>query len=312
MEIRSRAFGSSGGLRSRGAFRPCGAAGFCGAVLGAVALSCAILGAGDRGAAPPKWKLAVQAWTFHDMTLFEAIEKTRAAGVECIEAFPGQRLSREEPNVSFDHNAPVSVLAKVKKKLDREGVKLVAYGVVGLGRDEAENRKVFDFAKLMGIGTIVSEPEPGSFELIDKLAEEYGIDVAIHNHPKPSRYWSPEAVLEAVKGRSKRIGACADTGHWMRSGVNPLEALRKLEGRIVSAHFKDLGEFGNPAAHDVVWGTGKADAKALLEELHRQGFSGAVSIEYEHNWGKSLPEVAACAKFFKAVSEELSKRASGS
>lgn len=297
--------------RSRGGFRLGAAAGWCLATLAAVGLSFALFGAPEGQPVQPKWKLAVQAWTFHDMTLFEAVEKTRAAGVEYLEIFPGQRLSREEPNVSVDHNSPLSVLAKLKKKLDREGVKLVAYGVVGLGRDEAENRKVFDFAKVMGIGTIVSEPEPGSFELIDKLAEEYGIDVAIHNHPKPSRYWSPDAVLEAVKGCSKRIGACADTGHWMRSGVNPLEALKKLEGRIVSSHFKDLGEFGNPSAHDVVWGTGKADAKALLEELYRQGFSGVVSIEYEHNWGKSLPEVTECAKFFKAVTEEISKRASG-
>lgn len=274
----------------------------------ALAAGCGLFGAAERGPAAPKWKLAVQAWTFHDSTLFEAIEKTKAAGIEYLEIFPGQKLSPERPDVSFDHNSPAGVREEVEKKLKEAGVKLVGYGVVGLGADEAENRKVFDFAKAMGIGTIVTEAEPGALEAIDKLAEEYKIDVALHNHPKPSRYWNPDTVLEAVKGRSKRIGSCADTGHWMRSGVDPLEALRKLEGRIVSSHFKDLGEFGNPAAHDVVWGTGKGNARALLEELHRQGFSGVVSIEYEHNWGKSLPEVTACAKFFKQVTEELAKR----
>lgn len=282
-------------------------AGLC-VVSFAAAAGCGLFGAAERGAAAPKWKLAVQAWTFHDSTLFEAIEKTKAAGVEYLEIFPGQRLSPERPDVSFDHNSPASVREDVEKKLKEAGVKLVAYGVVGLGTDEAENRKVFGFAKAMGIGTIVTEAEPGALEAIDRLAEEYNVVVALHNHPKPSRYWNPEAVLEAVRGRSKRIGSCADTGHWMRSGVDPLEALRKLEGRIVSSHFKDLGEFGNPAAHDVVWGTGKANARALLEELHRQGFSGVVSIEYEHNWGKSLPEVTECAKFFRQVTEEIAKR----
>jgi sugar phosphate isomerase/epimerase len=159
----------------------------------------------------------------------------------------------------------------------------------------------------MGIETIVSEPEPSALELIDKLAEEYKINVALHNHPKPSRYWDPDTVLEAVKGRSKRIGACADTGHWMRSGVVPLEAVKKLEGHIVSSHFKDLSEFGNPGAHDVVWGTGKGDVRKVLEELRRQGFRGVFSIEYEHNWGKSLPDVIECVKFFEAAKKELSK-----
>jgi sugar phosphate isomerase/epimerase len=55
----------------------------------------------------------------------------------------------------------------------------------------------------------------------------------------------------------------------------------------------------------VVWGTGKADARAILAELHRQGFRGVFSIEYEHNWENSLPEVTACARFFEKVTEEL-------
>ena len=256
-------------------------------------------------AARPEWKLAVQAYTFNQFTFFEAIEKAKAAGIKYIEAYPGQRLSKED-NVPFDHNAPVSFLAKTKNKLDKEGVKLVAYGVVGLGQNEAENRKVFDFAKVMGIETITSEPEDGSFDLLDKLTEEYGINVAIHNHPKPSHYWNPDTVLAAVKGHSKRIGSCADTGHWMRSGVDPMEALKKLEGRIVSSHFKDLNEM-SPGAHDVIWGTGKANARALLAEFHRQGFKGVFSIEYEYHWDNSLPEVTDCAKFFYAVTEELGK-----
>ena len=118
------------------------------------------------------------------------------------------------------------------------------YGVCGLSKDEDASRKTFDFAKDMGIETIVSEPGPDAFDTSDKLCEEYRINVALHNHPKPSRYWNPDTVLEVCKGRSKRIGACADTGHWMRSGLNPVEQLKKLEGRIISFHFKDLNKFG--------------------------------------------------------------------
>ncbi len=254
----------------------------------------------------PEWKLAVQAYTFNRFSFFEAIDKAASIGLKYIEAYPGQKLEREG-DVSFDHNAPLSVLARAKVKLDRARVKLVAYGVVGLGKDEAEARKVFDFAKVMGVETITAEPEKDAFDLLDKLTEEYGIDIAIHNHPKPSTYWSPDVVLEAVKGHSPRIGACADIGHWMRSGIVPLEAVKKLEGRIISSHFKDLDRMGD--GHDVVWGTGKGDVRAVLAELHRQGFKGVFSIEYEHNWLNSLPDVEACAKFFQTATEELAKSA---
>jgi sugar phosphate isomerase/epimerase len=101
-----------------------------------------------------------------------------------------------------------------------------------------------------------------------------------------------------VKGRDARLGACADTGHWVRSGVKPVEALKILEGRIASCHLKDLHEFG-PGGHDVPFGTGVSDIKAVLDELKRQNFQGNISLEYEYNWDNSVPEVAQCIGFVR-------------
>ena len=86
----------------------------------------------------------------------------------------------------------------------------------------------------------------------------------------------------------------------MRSGIKPVEALKVLRGRIISAHLKDLNEFGVRNAHDVPFGQGKADMKAVLDELKAQGFQGNLSIEYEHNWDNSLPEVTQCVDYIKA------------
>ena len=251
------------------------------------------------------WRLGTQAYTFNRFTFYEAVDKTASLGLGWIEAYPGQQLSKEKPNVKFNHTMPPQTRKEVKCKLAERGVKLVNYGVVRLSNDETECREVFDFAKDMGIETIVAEPKADAFDLVEKLCKEYKIKVAIHNHPKPSRYWHPDKVLEACKGRSKWIGACADTGHWMRSGVNPLDGLRKLKGRIVSFHFKDLNEFDKRKAHDVVWGTGKADVESLLRELDRQGFEGVFSIEYEHHWENSVPEIRQCIKYFNKVAGEL-------
>jgi sugar phosphate isomerase/epimerase len=143
-----------------------------------------------------------------------------------------------------------------------------------------------------------------SLDLVEKLCQEYQIRVAIHNHPKPSRYWNPETVLAAVKGRSPLMGSCADIGHWMRSGLEPLECIRMLEGRVICLHFKDLNA-KDPEAHDVPWGTGAANSKGIMAELKRQKFHGAFCIEYEYHWENSLPEIAQCVQFFNATCVEL-------
>jgi len=251
------------------------------------------------------WRLGSQAYTFNRFTFYEALDKIASLGLDWVEAYPGQTLSKENPDAKLIHTMPTDLREQVKQKLAQTGLKLVNYGVVGLPNDEAECRKVFDFARDMGIETIVSEPPEDAFDLIDKLCQEYQIKVAIHNHPKPSHYWNPDKVLEVCKGRSKWIGSCGDTGHWMRSGVNPIEALKKLEGRLISLHMKDLNEFGDREAHDVVWGTGKADIQAILTELDRQKFKGVFSIEYEYNWENSLPEIRPSVAYFNKIAAQL-------
>jgi len=251
------------------------------------------------------WRLGSQAYTFNRFTFFEAIDKIASLGLDWVEAYSNQKLSPEKPDVKFNHESPAEIRNEVKKKLAETGIRLVNYGVVKLPNDEKECRKVFDFAKDMGIETIASEPPEEAFDLIEKLCKEYQIKVAIHNHPKPSHYWNPDKVLEVCEGRSKWIGACGDTGHWMRSGIDPLEALKKLEGRLISLHLKDLNEFGVREAHDVIWGTGKANMMALLSELDRQKFKGVFSIEYEHNWLNSLPEIRRCVLYFNSVASLL-------
>ena len=258
----------------------------------------------DAAAEKLGWRLGMQAYSFNRFTFFEAIDKTASLGLKYIEIYPGQRLSKEEPKVKTSHNMTDAQIAEMVGKAKAAGIKIVNYGVVGLSKDEAASRKVFDFAKKVGIETIVSEPAEDAFDTVEKLCEEYKINVAIHNHPKPSRYWNPDKVLEVTEGRSKRIGACADTGHWMRSGLNPLESLKKLQGRIVSFHFKDLNQVGG-GAHDVPWGTGAGNARAMLAEIKRQGVRAVFSIEYEHNWMNSVPEIAKCVEFFHKTAAEL-------
>lgn len=274
------------------------------ALLAAFFAPAAIAGSDSVG----QWKLGMQAYSFNRFTFYEAVDKTRALGLHFIEAYPGQKLSDEKPNVKFDHNMPSNIRLEVLQKLRQADVRLMNYGVVGLPNNEAECRKVFEFARDMGIETIVSEPPEDAFPLINRLLKEdrfKHLKVAIHNHPKPSHYWNPDTVLKVCEGMVDRIGACADTGHWTRSGVDPVEAIKKLEGRIMSLHLKDLNEFGVRSAHDVIWGNGESKVRQVLAELKKQGFAGVFSIEYEHNWLNSMPEIAGCVSYFDRTSAEL-------
>lgn len=248
------------------------------------------------------WKLTVQAWTFHNYNFSEALDKIDSCGVKYVEGFPGQVIG-DGIEGKMDYQMDSKTRLKVLNLLKRKGIKMLSYGVV-TPKTEAEWLQLFRFAKAMGLETIVSEPIEEHFPLISKLCDQYKIKVAIHNHPDPSHYWNPDILLAATKGYSSRIGAYADIGHWIRSGLDPIECLRKLEGRVIGFHMKDLNEKGVKSAHDLPWGTGISDIPAIMQEMKRQNFRGAVCIEYEYNWDNNTPEVKASADYFK---EEVKK-----
>jgi len=246
--------------------------------------------------------IGCQAYTFNRFTVFEAIQKTAEAGGKVIEFFPGQKLSKDEPNVSFSHSSSPETIQKVKDKLAEFKIKAVNYGVVGIPKNEDEARKLFEFAKTMGLRAITTE-SVDAIDTIEKLVKEYDIMVGFHDHPRRAndpgyRMWDPNYILSVVKDRDPRIGSCADTGHWVRSDLKPVDCLRILKGRIISSHLKDLNEMG-PKAHDVAYGNGVSDVPAILEELRSQNFTGNISIEYEYHWENSVPEVSQCIGFVR-------------
>jgi sugar phosphate isomerase/epimerase len=251
------------------------------------------------------WRLGIQAYTFHKFSLKEAIDKAHDLGLKYIEVYYGQPLG-EGIEGKMDYNMDKATQAKVLAYAKSKDVKIVASGVI-ICDNEAEWKKLFEFASQMGIETITCEPDYKYLKYIDQLANQYKIDVAIHNHPKPSAYWEPQLFLDAVKGLSNRIGACADVGHWKRMGIDPVEALKKYEGRIKTLHFKDVKEkvAGETEQHDVIWGTGICNVDAMLKELKRQNFKGLFSIEYEYNWDNSVPDIKQCILYFNKVSNSL-------
>lgn len=218
---------------------------------------------------------------FRNFTGPQAIEQTRSLGVTMIDLWPKLAAclgggKRDNKIAAYHENPPA--WSEFKAGLDRHGVKAVVYGVQGFTADHAKNRQVFEWAKREGFEAISAAPAPDSFESLEKLVEEFQIDVAIHNHgPGDKHYAKIDQLLAALKGRHPRIGSCADVGHFWRIQEDPVEALLKLGPRVLGVHLKDQISVEEQA----VVGEGKMDLPGILKALKKIGYRGPLTLEYE-------------------------------
>jgi sugar phosphate isomerase/epimerase len=245
--------------------------------------------------------LGSQSYTFRLFTFEEACEKTAAAGLHTTELFPSQKISAAFPNEKTGPGVSAEGLAAIKEILKKHQIQPVAIGVIGIPTDEEGARKVFAFAKELGIGVINTE-STNAIDMIEKMVKEFDIKVGYHNHPRrPNdenyKVWDPNYILELTKGRDARIGSCADMGHWTNSGLSAAESIRLLKGRVVSSHIKEIAKGGTAV---VPAGTGRANLPEALKALKEVGFEGPISIEHEANWDNNLEDVKGYVELVKA------------
>lgn len=244
------------------------------------------------------WRISIQQYTFRDRSLYEMLDVMVKMGVRNVEPAFFLPLSKEKPDLKSGESLSAENRREMKKRMDDLGIKMPSY-YGPLEADKTKYRGVFDFAKEMGVETIVAEPPIEALAEIDKLCEEYKINLAIHNHPEGSgsAYWNPDVFAKAVEGKSPRIGGAPDTGHWVRTGLDTLESLKKYQKRIIVVHLKDAEVSGKRDSRDVPLGTGKANYAAILKQIYDWKWRGVMTVEYEHLSPQLEEDVAACVKF---------------
>jgi sugar phosphate isomerase/epimerase len=244
-------------------------------------------------------KLGVQCYTYRALTFFETVDKAVMLGLRYLEAYPNQKVRPGSGDTMSRKSMGEDLEQAILKKLHDSGVRLVAYGVDDIPTDEAGARAAFSWARKMGVEVLVTATAPNAVQ--DKLCNEFGIKLVLHNHPKQ---WLPDEVLKACMGLSPMIGSCADTGHWMTDGLEPVAMFKKLGARVLHAHFKDRNGFG--PGPDVPLGTGKSDNRAMLAELMHLGFKGYLSLEYENGSISELDvNLAKCITFVDSTLASL-------
>lgn len=251
------------------------------------AAGCTALAAAFRPAlaAAADLRLGIQMYSLRGYKVDEALRHARDLGFRHIEFYGGM----------FPVDASAEQIAAMRKQVAELGLSITAHGVNGFGADAAANRRVFEFARAAGIPIITADPTPEAFASLDELVKEFNIRIAIHNHGPKHRYNKVVDVLRAIEKHDERIGACADLGHFIRSGEKPTEVIRLLKGRLYGIHLKDFKEMQDKTT-GVILGKGHLDVPGVFAALEQVGFpaDGALSLEYEEHPENPLADIREC------------------
>jgi sugar phosphate isomerase/epimerase len=240
-------------------------------------------------------QLGLQTWTCRNMTFDEVVAfagKHQIKNLQMIAKHVDPKGTREET-------------LRKKAVLDQHGLVCYTFGVAGTSTDKEENRKLFEFAKLMGIKTIVVEPrDMAEWDNLEELVKEYDIKLAIHNHGTGTVYGDPATIKGILAARDKRIGVCLDIGWVTAAGFDAAKVFREYEGRVFDMHMKDkrIDKTGEkPVVLDVEIGTGEANYKDLFAEISKAKWAGVMAIETDNAGFAADPNrlVAEAVTFFK-------------
>lgn len=219
--------------------------------------------------------MGMQGWCLRKFALDPTLQIFRDLGIRHCGAAPMHLGTTDDPER----------IQMYKKKLEAAGVSVwTVWG--GFSREIEKNRPHFVFAKAMGARSMIGDPGLGGWDGLEKLAEEFDLKVAFHNHAHKIA-----DIAKAIDKRSHRLGVCVDTGNFIRSGVDPLEAIRTFGDRVYEVHLKDAE---GPGGRDVVLGRGKLDVAGTFRALRALKFQGCLSLEYEEKPENPVPDLKAC------------------
>lgn len=248
------------------------------------------------------FKVGAQSYTFRHFDTEQALKRMHDLGLHYVELYQKHAPS----SATAEQN---QALLKLCKEYE---ITPAAWGVQQFSKDHDDNRKYFEFAKALGLKMLSADPDPDSFDSLDKLCEEYKIAIGIHPHGPAGggrlhRWFSAEVILKAVKDHHPLIGSCLDTGHLIRSAqlgkkLDPAQQIRLMGARNFGVHLKD---HDNERKVDVIFGKGALDVPEVLKALHEVKFTGTISIEYEANEDNPSPDVKECVQVVRDAAKKI-------
>ena len=241
------------------------------------------------------FKMALQSYSLRGLTtdgkadVRKALNASKELGVPYWEAYSAHFAADPSKAVEF------------KKLAADHGVTVIGYGVSGFGKNHDANRKLFEFARAMGLEYLSADPSVDAFDSLDKLVEEYGVAIGIHNHGPGHKWAKIDTIAAAIKDHSPKIGCCVDTGHFLRSDEDPVRAVEVFGKRTFGVHLKDVKD----ATEFTVLGRGDLRTADLLKALAKIHYGYALALEYEEHPDDPIAEIRECLAATRKAVEGL-------
>lgn len=195
----------------------------------------------------------------------------------------------------------------VKAHLDASGMdRVYAWGHPD-GLEGGRNEQAFEemvqhieYAKLIGadvmrvVGSSLMfrfEPHEPQLEKLTrmfseatKIAERYGVKLAVENHID----YNSDEILQLVTGvNSPYFGVNFDSGNFLRVLDDPIQAMKKLASFVFATHIKDLRPVRGVPANEwyffscVPTGEGLIPNEKLVQLLHQHKYQGFLAVEID-------------------------------
>lgn len=263
---------------------------------------------GGSGKGNVKFHLGIAGFTFARLKLDKALEIMKKVDVHylCVKDF------------HLSLGATDAEMAAFKAKLAAADVNGYAVGPIYMSSAD-EAKKAFDYAKRLGVKTIIGVPfQPGKdgkgrfasrdllVKAVEPLVKEYDIRYAIHNHgpDMPELFPTGDSVWEMVKDLDPRIGLCLDIGHQFRFGSDPVKAIHDYHTRLFDMHIKNVSE-PTKAGRALPMPRGAMDLVAVVKALAEVGYDGCCSLEYERDMSDPILGIAESIGYFRGLMDSI-------
>ena len=236
-------------------------------------------------------KAGVASYTLRKMPLDAAIKAIQRVGLRYVSI--------------KDFHLPLDSTTEQRKavaaRFKEAGITPLSCGNVSMKNDTADVRRAFEYARDVGLPTIVCSPDPDSMKILDAMVREFDIRLAIHNHgPEDKRFPSPYDVWKAVQPYDKRIGLCIDVGHTARTAVDVVKSIAEAGDRLLDIHMKDLKSFKEKGSQCEV-GDGAMPVVEIFKQLKKMNYRGCVNLEYESHSDNPLPGMQKSFAYMRGV-----------
>lgn len=239
-------------------------------------------------------EIGVQSFTYRQFDIPGIIEELEETGITALEIFPGH----------ISHESPEEEIEEAQQMLSDAGIRICGIGVCGFNSEEADAvAPTLDFAVRLGCDYVSIDVDPEDDEikqiLVDK-AKSRDLLLGIHNHGPTHHYDTADSVLASIREFDPVLGACVDTGHFLRADESPERAIEVLGERVHAVHLKDFLD----EETEVVPGTGNLNYSAVLTGLETHtSFDTAFVIEYEADPDDPTPGMRQTVGVFKQALE---------